>query len=334
MTKKQHYMTWEERQKLETYLNVGKSVSCIAREMGFCRQTIYNEIRTGTYLHTYDYYDKERYSAEKAQQIHNHAQSGKGGSLKIGHDRDYAEFLEAKIVDDRMSPAAALAEARKAGFTTSICTTTLYSYIDKGIFLRVTNANLWEKSKKRGKKKNKIVRIAHPTLPSITERPEAAEERSEYGHWEMDLIIGKKGTKHVLFTLTERKTRKERIFKLPNRKAKTIRKVFDKLERENTNFKEEFKTITTDNGSEFLQYEKLRRSIHGGKRFDIYYCHSYAAWEKGSNENHNRMIRRWFPKGTDFGKITRKEIQWVEDWMNRYPRKILEWKTPLEAAAA
>lgn len=69
-----------------------------------------------------------------------------------------------------------------------------------------------------------------------------------------------------------------------------------------------------------------------GNRFDVYYCHSYAAWEKGSNENHNRMVRRWFPKGTNFAKVTRKELQWVEDWMNRYPRKILGWSCPLEAA--
>lgn len=334
MTKKQHYMTWEERQKLEAYLNAGKSVSWIAQQMGFCRSTIYNEIHRGQYLHTYEYYDRVRYSADKAQQIHDAAQTAKGSPLKIGTDHQYAAYLEDRIIDDRLSPAAALAEARKAGFGTSVCVTTLYSYIDKGIFLRVTNSHLWEKSKKKGKKKNKVVRIAHPKLPSITDRPGGAGDRSEYGHWEMDLVVGKKGSSHVLLTLTERKTRKEKIFKLPNRKAKTIRKVFDKLEREIPEFKEEFKTITTDNGSEFMQYDQLRRSIHGGKRFDIYYCHSYAAWEKGTNENHNRMIRRWFPKGTDFRKITRKEIQFVEDWMNRCPRKILGWKTPIEAAAA
>lgn len=334
MTKKQHYMTYDERCKLEALLDAKKPVAWIAQHLGFCRQTIYNEIHCGKYVHSYDYYDRIRYSADKAQEIHDHAQTRKGAPLKIGHDHAYARFLEDKIVKDRMSPAAALAEARKEDFDTSISVNTLYSYIEKGIFLHVTNKDLWEKSKKKEKKKNKVVRIAHPKLPSISERPEAAENRSEYGHWEMDLIVGKKGSSHVLLTLTERKTRKERIFKLPNRKAKTIRRVFDRLEKEITNFKEEFKSITTDNGTEFMQYEKLQRSIHGGKRFEVYYCHSYAAWEKGSNENHNKMIRRWFPKGTDFGRITRKEIQWVEDWMNRYPRKILDWKTPLEAAAA
>lgn len=93
-------------------------------------------------------------------------------------------------------------------------------------------------------------------------------------------------------------------------------------------FKERFKSITTDNGSEFLEYDQLVKSIHGGKRFEVYYCHSYAAWEKGTNENHNRMIRRWFPKGTDFVKVTKRELQELQEWMNHYPRKILGWKSP------
>lgn len=333
MTKKQHYMTKDERYKLEGYLDAKKSVAWIAKKMGFCRQTIYSEIKRGSYTHTCNYWDEIRYSADKAQQLHDYAQTAKGRPLKIGSDYAYAEYLETKIADEKYSPAAALAEARKESFRTEISVGTLYSYIDKNVFLRIGNKDLWEKSKRKGTRKRKIARIAHPKLPSITERPEAAENREEYGHWEMDLIIGKKGSSHVLLTLTERKTRKEKIFKLPNRKAKTIRKVFDQLERKTENFRKEYKSITTDNGSEFLQYERLQKSIYGGKRFEVYYCHSYAAWEKGSNENHNRMIRRWFPKGTDFKKVTKKEIQWVEDWMNRYPRRILNWQSPLEAAA-
>ena len=97
-------------------------------------------------------------------------------------------------------------------------------------------------------------------------------------------------------------------------------------------FRVKFQTITTDNGPEFLEYNLLIQSIYGGQRFQVYYCHSYSAWEKGSNENHNRMIRRFFPKGTDFTRITKKQIQAVEDWMNHYPRKILNWYAPCEAA--
>lgn len=146
----------------------------------------------------------------------------------------------------------------------------------------------------------------------------------------MDLIVSCAKGNGAILTLTERVSRKEIILKLPNRRAETIRAALDKLERNTPHFREAFKSITTDNGSEFLKYNDLRTSIYGGKRFELYYCHSYAAWEKGSNENHNRMIRRWFPKGTDFAKVQKKQIAALQTWMNDYPRKILNWATPNE----
>ena len=154
----------------------------------------------------------------------------------------------------------------------------------------------------------------------------------EPGPWEMDLVVGKAKTKPALLTLVERVSRNIMIFKLPDKKASSVRAVFDQLERIYPDFKQRFKSITTDNGSEFLRYQELRSSIYGGDRFAIYYCHSYSAWEKGTNENHNRMIRRWYPKGTDFTSVTEKEIAVLQDWMNHYPRKVLDWKCPAEAA--
>ena len=330
--RKQHYMTRDERYQLEALYKAGIPVAQIAKQLGFCRQTIYNEIKRGLYTHTCDWWDEVRYSAEKAQAKHDENQTAKGRPLKIGNDHAYAQFLERKILTNRFSPAAALAAARKSGHKTQICVTTLYSYIDKGIFLHLTNKHLWQKSRRQIRRTRPVQRIVHPQLPSINSRPAAINDRQEFGHWEMDLVVGKAGTKPVLLTLTERKSRQEMIFKLPDRKAATIRAVFDRLEQKDKNFRETFRSITTDNGGEFLQHEQLRRSVHGGQRFEVYYCHSYAAWEKGSNENHNRMIRRFFPKGTDFSKVTKKRIQEVQDWMNEYPRKILGWKTPSEAA--
>ena len=335
MTKKQHYMTRSERDKLEAWLRVKKPVAWIARELGFARQTIYNEIKRGAYEHDCYHYTEIRYSADKAQQIHDYMQTGKGRPLKIGTDRGYADFLEDKIVKNRFSPAAALAAARVEGYRTRVCVSTLYSYIEKGVFLRLTNQHLWEKGRKKKQNYEPVRRIAHPRLPNIEDRPKEIDQRLEAGHWEMDLVVGRSGSRAVLLTLTERQSRRELIFKLPNRQAATVRKIFDGLEHKlgKNKFRKTFRSITTDNGSEFLEYERLRRSIYGGVRFDLYYCHSYAAWEKGSNENHNRMIRRFFPKGTDFAKVTKKRITELQDWMNGYPRKILDWKTPEEWTA-
>ncbi len=333
--KKQHYMTWDERQQLEALRRAGLSVAKIANQLGFCRQTIYNELKLGEYDHEIDCGYERRYSAEIAEQKHRYAQTAKGRPLKIGNHQDYADFLEEKMMSKadprkRYSPAAALAAAKKEGYSIVISVATLYSYIEKGVFLHMTKKHLWMKPKKQ--KKESVKRIAHPTLPSISNRPQEINDRKEIGHWEMDLVVGKKKTRSVLLTMTERVKKDEIIVKLPNRKAETVRNVFNRLERSMPNFKEVFKSITTDNGSEFLEYEQLQRSIYGGARFQLYYCHSYAAWEKGTNENHNRMIRRWYPKGTNFDRVSKKELAELQDWMNNYPRKSLGWKTPNELA--
>lgn len=329
-----HYMTAEERIRLEAWRAAKMPVAWIARQLGKCRQTIYNELHRGTYLHTVDYRDVPRYSAAKGQDVLQRNSAHKGRGLKIGNDIAFANFLEKKILEEKRSPAAALAEASAKGFRTSISVSTLYNYISADLFVTLTDADLLEKTKRKPRKKSAAPKVAHKNLPSIDTRPDAINDREEYGHWELDLVVGPQGRRHCLMTLTERLSREEIIIKLPNRKAKTIRKAFNKLEKETNNFKEKFKSITTDNGSEFMEYNKLIKSINGGKRFDIYYCHSYASWEKGTNENHNRMIRRFFPKGTDFATVTRKRVQEVQDWMNNYPRKILGWKTPLQVASA
>lgn len=343
MTKKQHYMTEHERYKLESYLEAGRGVSWIARKLGFCRQTIYNEMKRGAYLHTVRWWDEVRYSADKGQQVHKYNQTAKGRPLKIGTDRAYADFLERKMlgVQDngkvdrrkRYSPAAALELARREGFETSVCVGTLYGYIDKQVFLNLSNKDLWEKGRVK-QKKQKVRRSPHPLLPSIVDRPQVINDRGELGHKEIDLIVGCEGSKAAVLTITDRKGRAELAFKIPDKRAASVRAVFDRLERKlgKRRFQEAFRSITTDNGPEFLEYDLLTQSIYGGKRFEVYYCHSYSAWEKGTNENHNRLMRRFFPKGTDFGRISQREIQEAVDFLNHYPRKILGWKMPVEAA--
>lgn len=234
----------------------------------------------------------------------------------------------------RCSPAVALELARREGFDMSVCVGTLYSYIDKRVFLNLSNKDLWEKGKPQKQGYKKVRRVAHPLLPSIADRPEIINQRGELGHKEIDLIVGCEKSKAATLTITDRKDRTEMAYKIPDKRAASVRAVFDRLERKmgKRRFRETFKSITTDNGPEFLEYELLTQSIFGGKRFEVYYCHSYSAWEKGSNENHNRLMRRFFPKGTDFTKVSQREIQEAVDFLNHYPRKILGWKMPVEVA--
>lgn len=312
MAKKQHYMTWEERNQLEALAKANLSVAKIAKQLGCCDQTIRNELERGKCLVVRNINgidrDVEEYSAQKAQMVHDYNQTAKGRPLKIGKDHDYAEFLEKKMLGiqengkrdkrKRYSPEAALAAARKEGFETSICTNTLYSYIEKKVFLTIRNKDLIVKGNRKRKGARPERRTPHPNLPSITERPESISERKEPGHKEMDLVVGAKGTKGAVLTLTDRQTRIEICRKLPDKKAASVRAALDQIEKDlgERRFRDTFRSITTDNGSEFLEYEQLTKSVFQGKRFEVYYCHSYSAWEKGSNENANRLLRRFFPK--------------------------------------
>ena len=134
---------------------------------------------------------------------------------------------------------------------------------------------------------------------SIEDRPKEVEDRSTSGHWEMDLVLGGRSAKSCLLVLTERSSRREIIRKLPNRRQENIVREMDKLERSlgSKRFRETFRSITVDNGSEFLGWAELERSclVKKKARTQIYSAHPYSAYERGSNENLNRMIRRFIP---------------------------------------
>ena len=136
-------------------------------------------------------------------------------------------------------------------------------------------------------------------------------------------------------TLTERKTREEIIIKLEQGTQEAVKAAMDALEmKHGACFKMKFKSITFDNGVEFLGWKLLEISILElvERRTTIYFAHAYSSWERGTNENQNRMIRRFIPKGTNILDVSEKEIQWIQDWMNNYPRKILGYKTANQMA--
>lgn len=333
-----HQLTRTDRIKLEALLKEGINKTKIAEHLGVHRSTIYNELKRGQYEHrNSDWTTEMRYSPDIAQKKAEENLKARGTQLKIGNDIAFANYIEDKIINEDYSPAAVLGELKAQGregeFKTSICTTTLYSYIDKGIFLRLTNKNLPVKKNKKRKyrKVQKQARAAAGT--SIERRPEEIEERTEFGHWEMDSVIGRRGkSKNALLTLTERKTRNEIIFKLPDHTAEAVVDALNRLEQKwGAMFKNVFKSITVDNGSEFAYCEELERSLQGAEqRTTVYYCHPYSSWERGTNEVTNRMVRRKVPKGTNFDGKTEEDIKEIENWVNNYPRRIHGYHTAAE----
>jgi len=206
--------------------------------------------------------------------------------------------------------------------------------IDKGFFLNITNADLPSKREKKKRNYSKIRRVAlnNKSGKSISERPERVNNREEQGHWEMDLVVG--STKPCLLVMTERATRKELLFKVNNKEQSEVVAVLDRLERElKSDFTRIFKSFTTDNGSEFINSQLIERScLYKNKtRTAIYYAHPYSSWERGSNENANKLIRRFIPKGSDIGSFSNEEIKRIELWINNYPRKIFNYKSANDA---
>ena len=142
--------------------------------------------------------------------------------------------------------------------------------------------------------------------------------------------MGCKGSKCALIVFTERMTRMGIIVRVPDHTSASVVQAINKLERRfGKLFYVLFKSITVDNGCEFQDVEGMQASCRRkGNRTTVYFCHPYSAYERGSNENMNRIIRRFFPRGTNFDNVTVAEVKKAEEWLNHYPRRILGWQTP------
>ena len=326
------YITERQRYEIEAYLKAGLKPEEIAKLIGKCVGTIYNEIKRGKCKQlTSGLEEVEIYLADVAQRKYDENKLNKGASLKIGNDIKLCRFIEQKVKHEKYSPYAALQYIKnhQMEFKTDICTKTLYNYIDKGIILNVSNEDLPMKPKRKKRNDKRTVSLNNTKGTSIEERPEEIKERNEYGHWEMDTVVGghKKHGKECLLVLSERMTREEIIRKIPNKKAESVINALNSLERTygSKQFRETFKTITCDNGTEFLDYKNAEKSVLTKKpRTKVYYCHPYSSWERGTNENINKMIRRFIPKGAIMEDYSKEDIQKIQEWINSYPRKLLD----------
>jgi len=161
-----------------------------------------------------------------------------------------------------------------------------------------------------------------PNQVSIDMRPAIVSERGRFGDWEADLVIGA-GQKQALVTLNERTSRYSLIAHVP---FKTAQAVSDAMISLLTPFAASVHTLTTDNGKEFAQHERIAKELGA----DFFFAHPYASWERGANENMNGLIRQFFPKNMAFDSITPDDIKIATNRLNHRPRKCLGFKTPHE----
>lgn len=328
-------LTYKDRIKIETlYNDEHLNYTQIGEILGKHRTTISRDIKLGLIELETSYLPVLKYCAEVAQRKNRENETAKGTNLKIGKDIKLANFIEKEIKEEKISPEVIEYKIKQSKFSTTLCYKTIYNYIDKEILdIKRKDLTYGKYKKKEESKKEESERIKpNKKGKTIHDRPEEIETRETVGHWEMDLVEGLKGQKEpCLLVLSERKTRKEIIELIPNKRAKSVGKALDRIERKLgvVKFRETFKTITTDNGTEFRSWEIIEKSYTGSKnkRTNQYFADAYSSWQRGTNENINKMIRRFLPKKTSFKNLTQEDVKRIEKWVNNYPRKILNFKT-------
>ena len=319
--RKYRRMTYTDRLIIERLYNSGCSYRAIAKKTGFTPSAIHYEVKRGIYLHrngkTWE--DIPRYSATIADDDAKWQATAKGQMLKLDKRHDYA-YLVSRRIKSGESPDQITGDLKRRREWT-VSTPTLYRYIDQGFIPEIGNKDLWEKSKKKKRAYRKSRAAKAPIGVSIESRPQAINARNTFGHWEMDTVIGKaQGHDQALLVLTERLTRFEIICKLPTKTANAVQTILRNTIPQYP--RNTFQTITVDNGPEFSGYEQLKQITN-----EVYYCHPFSSWERGSNENANRIIRRFFAKHTSFQNITQKDCEAVAHYMNNLHRKSLGYDT-------
>lgn len=308
----------------------------IAAAVGCSVRTVYYEIKRATYEHTNsDLTTEIRYCPEESERKYRENLSKKGRKAALEDDSELKTYVAYMIKKQKYSPKSVLMEIQKNDFRFDInisSANTIYQGIRRGYFDGVSMEALPRKGTYKNGKKKVVVQKKAPPGTSIEKRPDISA-REEFGDWEMDSVIGKAKNKKSLLVLTERKTRFEIIEVLKRHTTIEVVRALNRIEkRYGCDFYKVFRSITVDNGCEFKDFEGMEKALNRkGKRTDIYYCHPYSSYERGSNENNNLFVRRFYPKGSDFDAVlNRREVKEVEEWMNFYPRELFDGKCSFE----
>jgi len=274
---------------------------------------------------------KYTYRASKAQRrAQRNASKRKTGKRRLNNEQRLWKYIRHKLAKKKWSPRQIAEELKKdypLDMTMRISPEAIYTYIyvlPKGALKKELTTCLRRNHKRRHKQSRgiKMERNIEDML-SIEERPQEVADRIIPGHWEGDLIIGK-NNRSALGTLVERTTRTTILIPVKNKEAEVVAKAFAKEVRK---LPQQMRlSMTYDQGREMAKH-KLFTNITGTK---VYFAHPRSPWERGTNENTNGLIRQFFPKGTDFHKVSRYEVKKVQDLLNGRPRQALGFQKPYE----
>ena len=305
------HFTIEERISIRQLLISGLSIRQIAKVVDRSPSSISREIKRNSEDKifysgiNYSFYYADKKYRKRISQAHNIVQ----------FPLEVIQIIEQRI-KETWSPEQIAAFYKSDGFP---CYKTIYKWINDGTIINGNKKLLRRKGKggwyeTRGKfNKGK----------SIRKRDKRIYKRADYGHWEVDTVVSGLGKSKACFiTLVERKSRFYKAIKSPNRHADVVaRLIIDYLKR----FPSELvKTITTDNGTEFADWQTIEKELN----CEVYFCDTFCAWQKGSNENSNGLLREFFPKGYNLSRYTQAYIDKKVSLINNRPRKCNNWISP------
>lgn len=338
-----HHLKEEDRVVIQTLVNQkdsnGKRLfnnTYIANYLGVNRSTISRELRNRKsyrFMVRSGKTIEKPYNATDAQNDYLFKRGLSKGEYILKKYPIMAKFIEDKIKHDKWAPDAIVGFMKvhghflKDGFS-SISTPTIYNAIRHGIIdVKLEHTRRMKDIPDYKYHNNSLPASKIPY--SIETRPYEINSRQVFGHFELDTVLSKKnGQHHCLLTFTERKTRFEIILRLSSKSSSEVVNKINQLKSFfNKHYDKVFKSFSTDNGSEFSDF----LNIISNSKTKLYFCHPYCSGEKGSNEKHNSMIRYFIPKGTLIETVSDQQLNQITSWMNNYPRKILNYKTPLEA---
>ena len=320
-----HRLNADERETISRMLAQGCSLRVIACSLERSVSTISNEVNAGGC-------NRYLYRAARAhRRAERHARKRRYGKRKIVLCARLRSYVHATL-QLRWSPeeiAHRIIARYPDDMTMRISPETIYAYLyvlPKGSLKKELLACLRRERKRRHKRhhgEKPMVERNIEGMVSIDERPAEVADRIVPGHWEGDLLIGK-NRQSALGSLVERTTRTTILVPLENRAAETVRKAFAK---EAKKIPAQLRlSMTYDQGREMAEHKLFTRAT----KMQVYFAHKASPWERGTNENTNGLVRQFFPKGTDFSKISRRAVKHVQHLLNGRPRKVLNWATPYE----
>ena len=306
------HLTQEERYHIETLRKQKVSLSKIAAGMGRHKSTLSRELRRNQGRRGYRYQQAQRKALQR------HQEKPKAVKLNDGLRGEIALRLE-----QHWSPEQISGRLKLEG-KTSVSHETIYRFVlkdkQRGGYLHTHLRHQAKPYRKRYGKRD--ARGIIPGRVDIAERPPVVDEKSRLGDWEADTVIGK-GHKGVLVTLTERVSKLSLAIPVPRKEAALVKEALVAALKP---FKAWVHTLTLDNGLEFAQHQEVAKAL-GCLTF---FAQPYHSWERGLNENHNGLLRQYFPKGSPLDKVGKKEVDKAIDEMNHRPRKGLGYRTPWE----